>query len=153
MFSSGVHGSGETATRFYLSFDETNYWSGNKGINLMYNGYVGIGTSNPQETLSVNGNIRAKEIKVEATNWPDFVFKPDYKLLSLKETRRYVAQHGHLPGIPDMSTVNKQGVSLGEMNRLLLQKIEELTLHLIQKEDDIDQMKADLQTLKKLLAK
>jgi hypothetical protein len=97
-------------------------------------GSVGIGTITPQEKLSVNGKIRAKEIKVEATNWPDYVFKPDYQLNTLSELEAYIKTYGHLPDVPAAAEVEKEGVALGEMNKILLKKIEELTLHLIERE-------------------
>lgn len=103
-------------------------------------GNVGIGTASPSEKLSVNGKIRAKEIKVE-TGWADFVFQPDYKLRSLKETEQFIEQNGHLPEIPSAKDVEENGINLGEMNAKLLQKIEELTLHLIEqsKRSDIQE--------------
>jgi hypothetical protein len=96
------------------------------------NGNVGIGTTDPTDKLSVNGKIRAKEIKVETANWPDYVFAKDYALPSLKETEKHIHENGHLPGIPSANEVKSNGVDLGEMNAKLLQKVEELTLHLIQ---------------------
>jgi len=94
-------------------------------------GNVGIGTETSTEKLSVNGKIRAKEIKVEAANWPDYVFAKDYKLPSLQETEKHIREKGHLPGIPSAEEVKANGVDLGEMNAKLLKKIEELTLYLI----------------------
>ncbi|MFC3198173.1 hypothetical protein ACFOET_11180 [Parapedobacter deserti] len=96
-------------------------------------GNVGIGIHNPTEKLSVNGNIRAKEVKVEMANWPDYVFKEDYDLMPLAELESYINTHGHLPGIPTAKQVEADGVALAEMNRKLLEKVEELTLHLIEK--------------------
>ncbi|NMN37158.1 hypothetical protein [Pedobacter sp. SG918] len=102
-------------------------------------GKVGIGTETfGAERLAVNGNIRAKEIKVEATGWPDFVFQKDYKISSLSDLDRYIKVNKHLPGIPSAQEVAKNGIELGEMNKLLLQKIEELTLHLIEKDKTIE---------------
>ncbi|MCT1526910.1 tail fiber protein [Sphingobacterium hotanense] len=122
----------------------------NNGENFYFAGKVGIRTDQPGDyDLAVKGRIRTQEVRVEATNWPDYVFNPNYKLLSLEETRKYINTHGHLPGIPDLRAVNEQGISLGEMNRVLLEKIEELTLHLIQKEDDITQLKRELELIKK----
>lgn len=101
-------------------------------INAM--GNVGIGTITPKERLSVNGNIRAKEVKVEAENWPDYVFYKDYELRSLPDLQSYIQDYGHLPEIPSASKVEQEGVELGEMNKRLLKKIEELTLYLIDKD-------------------
>ncbi|MGJ1269884.1 hypothetical protein ACR78F_18525 [Sphingobacterium spiritivorum] len=102
---------------------------------------VGIGTSSPTERLAVNGNIRAKEIKVEAANWPDYVFRKDYELKSIAELNAYIKEHGHLPDVPKADTAEKEGVSLGEMNKLLLKKVEELTLYIIDLQNQIDTLK------------
>lgn len=106
-------------------------------------GNVGIGTTVPKEKLSVNGKIRAHEIKVETANWPDYVFAKDYQLPSLQETEQHIKEKGHLPGIPSAEEVKANGVDLGEMNGKLLKKIEELTLHLIElkKENDKERLK------------
>lgn len=105
------------------------------------NGDIGIGTINPQEKLSVNGKIRAHEIKVETSNWPDYVFKTDYKLPTLPETEQFIQEHGHLPEVPKASEVEADGVSLGEMNKILLKKIEELTLHVISLQKEVEGLK------------
>lgn len=107
-----------------------------------FEGSIGIGTYDSQGyKLAVNGNIRAKEIKVEMANWPDYVFTKEYKLPSLAETEQHIKDKGHLPGIPSAKEVELNGVELGEMNRKLLQKIEELTLHLIQKSRELNSEK------------
>nr|WP_315421950.1 hypothetical protein [uncultured Pedobacter sp.] len=113
----------ETATNMVMTFTTA--------------GYVGIGTTSPAEKLSVNGKIRAHEIKVEATNWPDYVFDRDYKILGLNELDAYIKQHKHLPDMPSAKEVEAKGVELGEMNKLLLKKVEELTLHLIEKDKQL----------------
>ncbi|WP_207795853.1 hypothetical protein [Sphingobacterium haloxyli] len=107
-------------------------------------GKIGIGTTNPKEELSVNGNIRAREIKVETAGWPDYVFREDYRLKPLSEVERYIREHGHLPEMPKAAEAEANGVSLGEMNKLLLKKVEELTLHLIEKEKEIEIIKNTL---------
>lgn len=101
-------------------------------MTIASNGYVGIGVKSPTEKLSVKGKIRAQEIKVDATNWPDYVFVKGYELPPLAETERHIKEKGHLPGIPSAAEVTEKGIELGEMNKKLLQKIEELTLHLIE---------------------
>lgn len=111
----------------------SNRFAGNvNAVNLYLSGRVGIGTTSPREALSVNGNIRAKEIKVEAINWPDYVFDPSYKKMSLEEVELFIKKYRHLPGIPSAAEINEKGHSLGEMNELLLKKIEELTLEMIE---------------------
>jgi len=100
-------------------------------LRIKYNGNIGIGTRNPQEKLSVKGRIRAQEVKVETANWPDYVFSPGYQLPSLSDTEKFIQVNGHLPEVPKAAEVEANGVSLGEMNKILLKKIEELTLQAI----------------------
>ncbi|ATP58011.1 hypothetical protein CPT03_16825 [Pedobacter ginsengisoli] len=110
--------------------------------NLYSMGNLGIGTTDTKGyKLAVNGKIRAQEIKVEATNWPDYVFAKDYKLPSLEETEKHIKQNGYLPGIPSAAEVNGDGIDLGEMDIKLSKKIEELTIHLIEKNKEITELK------------
>jgi len=111
------------------------------------NGNVGIGTTSPGSKLAVNGNIRAREIKVENANWPDFVFAKSYTLPTLRETEAHIKQKGHLPGIPSAAEVKTNGVDLGDLNAKLLEKIEELTLHLIEKEKQIEKQNSLLKVV------
>ncbi|MGN7787306.1 hypothetical protein ACTJIJ_22420 [Niabella sp. 22666] len=104
-------------------------------------GYVGVGTKNPTERLSVKGKIRAQEIKVEAdngTNWPDYVFKKDYPLPSLAEVEKHIKEKGHLPEVPSAKEVEKEGIALGANQAVLLKKIEELTLYIIEQQKKIE---------------
>jgi len=110
-------------------------------LRITSSGNVGIGTSTPNAKLAVNGNIRAKEIKIEMANWPDYVFAKDYKLPSLQETEKHIKEKGHLPGIPSAEEVKANGVDLGEMNAKLLKKIEELTLYLIELKKEVEILK------------
>lgn len=113
------------------------------------NGNVGIGTVTPGPyKLAVEGTIGARKVKVtQATPWADFVFDDDYLLPSLDEVSRYIRQHKHLPGIPTATEVEKNGVDVGEMNTKLLQKVEELTLYLIQMKEENEAMKTRLKAL------
>ncbi|ACU03281.1 hypothetical protein [Pedobacter heparinus] len=106
-----------------------------------FQGNVGIGIETPTDKLVVNGNIRAREIKVENANWPDYVFTRDYQLPTLQQTENHIKEKGHLPGIPSAAEVKANGIDLGEMNAKLLQKIEELTLHLTEKEKQLNHEK------------
>lgn len=113
------------------------------------NGRTGIGTSNPQEKLAVKGKILAEEIKVTtaSADWPDYVFKSNYILSSLRETEKYIQKNGHLPDVPTAEEVESDGVSLGHMNKILLKKIEEMTLHLIEKDKVINRIMERLEKL------
>jgi hypothetical protein len=98
------------------------------------NGNVGIGETNPQHKLAVNGTIKAREVIVETTGWSDYVFADDYRLAPLSEVESHIKTNRHLPGIPSATQVAEQGVSLGDMQAKLLAKVEELTLHVIAQE-------------------
>jgi len=109
-----------------------------------FSGNVGIGTiPNAPAKLAVNGDIYAKRIKVTqaAADWPDYVFNENYQLPSLQKIEKYIIEHKHLPGIPSAEEVQRTGVDLGEINKNLLQKIEELTLHLINQQKEIEALK------------
>ncbi len=111
--------------------------------NFYASGYVGIGTSaNTNFRLSVNGNIRAKEVIVQS-GWSDFVFEDSYKLMSIPEVEKFINENGHLKGIPTASAVKENGVGLSEINTLLLQKIEEMTLYIIDLDKRINKLEKE----------
>jgi hypothetical protein len=103
-----------------------------------HDGKVIIGTIPANKTanylLTVNGIIGATEVMVSNTLWSDYVFRPDYRLRPLSEVNAYIQAHHHLPDIPSEAEVKEKGVSVGEMQAMLLAKIEELTLHMIEQE-------------------
>lgn len=95
-------------------------------------GRVAIGTTLPSSSaLTVAGTVVARQVKVTQGAWPDYVFEPGYELPSLREVESYVKVNKHLPDVPSAAEVEKDGLDLGEMNKVLLQKVEELTLYLI----------------------
>ncbi|WP_430906178.1 hypothetical protein [Maribacter sp. 2-571] len=108
------------------------YWTAN-GESISYvSDNVGIGTSaQPDYRLAVGGIVRAREAHLNSDNWPDFVFRPEYQLPSLEDVALHIQRNGHLPDIPSAAEVAEQGVPLEEMNRLLLQKVEELTRYIL----------------------
>jgi hypothetical protein len=127
------------------------------GNSYLVSGNVGIGTTNPQNKLDVNGTIRAKEVKVE-TGWADFVFTPTYKLRPLSEVEQFIKTNGHLPEIPKAEDVQQNGINLGEMQTKLLQKVEELTLYSIEQEKKLEEqakenieLKLEIKKLKDLI--
>jgi hypothetical protein len=113
------------------------------------NGNVGIGVSNPLNPLDVNGLIHAKEVKVDLQNWPDYVFKKEYNLMSLSEVEKFIKKNGHLPNIDSASDVEKNGVRLGEMNAKLVEKIEELTLYTIEQNKQLKLQSEEVKELKR----
>lgn len=106
-------------------------------------GNVGIGTMEPDKELTVNGTIHAKEILLDL-NGPlaDYVFDSKYKLMPISEVEQFVNTNKHLPSIPSASEVKTNGLNMGEMQNKLLQKIEELTLYVIEQQKEINQLKA-----------
>lgn len=118
----------------------------NHSGNALFSGKVGIQTADPGSyELVVNGEIRAKEVRVE-TGWSDFVFEKDYPLLSLKELEAYIKSKSHLPSIPSSDEVAKNGIDIGSINSKLLQKIEELTLYIIQINKEMKLLKSNSST-------
>jgi hypothetical protein len=115
-------------------------------------GDVGIGTITPREKLSVNGNIRAREIKVEATNWPDYVFEEGYNVGTLEGLESYIKTNKHLPDMPTAKEIATNGLGLGEVVRLQQQKIEELTLHLIDKDKALKKVEMENKQFKTIQA-
>nr|WP_315421984.1 hypothetical protein [uncultured Pedobacter sp.] len=103
---------------------------------ILTTGNVGIGITDadPNYRLSVKGKIRAQEIKVEMANWPDYVFDQDYKILGLQELDAYIKANKHLPDMPSAKRIESEGIAVGDMLKLQQKKIEELTLHLIDKD-------------------
>jgi hypothetical protein len=114
-------------------------------------GNVGIGTGSspiaPGEKLAVNGFIHAKEVKVDLIGWPDFVFAKNYNLPTLQTVEKQIIDNGHLSNIPSAAEVEKEGLLLGDINKKLLQKVEELTLYLIQQNKEILQLKDQVKIL------
>ncbi len=112
------------------------------------NGNVGIGTQALSGyRLAVDGKIRTREVRVDNDNWADYVFKPDYELPSLEEVQRHINEKGHLINIPSATEVHANGFELGEMNKLLLEKIEELTLYMIEQDKQQKALERELTKL------
>ncbi|RLD56679.1 MAG: hypothetical protein DRJ01_14915, partial [Bacteroidetes bacterium] len=145
-FNSDGHGAGlyitsdAKGTTGIVKLKSTGYSAQNMGLGptgldiyIQKNtGNVGIGTTNPGTyKLAVNGKIKAHEVNISLTGWSDFVFQEGYELKKLNEVEKYICKNKHLPDIPSKSEVLKNGVNVGEMNKVLLQKIEELTLYVI----------------------
>lgn len=139
---------------------------------LRGNGYIGIGTNSPQEKLHVYGGsilisdgsgvkqfkvgadgfVRARQIEVDLQTIPDYVFEEDYSLMSLEALDKYIAENRHLPGISSAAEYEeKGGLNIGELQVKLLEKVEELTLHLIQLNKENQALQKQVQELEEQL--
>jgi chitodextrinase len=117
-----------------------------QSLNLYVAGSMGIFTQpNANFLLSVNGDIRTKDLVVQP-GWSDYVFEPDYKLPTLKEVEEFIIANGRLIDIPSAAEIEENGARLGEINALLLLKIEELTLYMIETNKKIQHLKSRLET-------
>tara|TARA_B110000240_G_scaffold186984_1_gene224197 strand:- start:49 stop:969 length:921 start_codon:yes stop_codon:yes gene_type:complete len=117
-------------------------------------GYVGIGTRNPDEKLTVKGKIHAEEVRVDLNVPADYVFqkyytgasllKETYKMPTLEEVAAFTKKNHHLPEVPSAAQIQKEGLHLKQMTNLLLQKIEELTIYTIEQEKRINALESKL---------
>lgn len=142
-----------------------NFYTGSTMLRMKIdgNGNVGIGVETPGYKLHVagnakfdnnvivengglyvNGEIKAKQYLATISPFPDFVFQPDYSLMSLNELEKYIKKYNHLPNVPSSLEAENEGVELGKMNAILLQKIEELTLYIIAQQKEIDLLNESL---------
>ena len=122
-------------------------------------GMIGIGTSDPDQKLTVKGIIHTQEVLVDLKGAvaPDFVFeryyqgystlKNDYQMLDLKSLETFLKQNHHLPEIPSAQKLNEDGLELKKMNLLLLQKIEELTLYTLEQQQQLDALQRQIKLL------
>ena len=140
---------------FYTSQIGSTNWNTAK-MYLNHYGNLGIGTTNPTERLSVNGNIRAKKLIISQQNWSDYVFDKDYKLRPLNELEKFIQQYQHLPDVPSTKEVQSKGINVGDTQALLLKKIEELTLYVIElkkenltQQQEINDLKKKVSTLER----
>ncbi len=159
-----AHNDGE---RFYIRGQYNNAYPYRLTI-MRSTGYVGINTYTPQAQLDVNGNviisgditikgnytasagnneiklnantgqIRAREVKVDLVQIPDYVFAADYNLMPLEEVKTFIEENQHLPNVKSEKEFKEEGsISLNKMNMKLLEKVEELTLYILQQEERI----------------
>ena len=123
------------------------------------NGMIGIGTSDPDQKLTVKGKIHTQEVLVDLNGAvaPDYVFEKyyqgqsalnsDYQMLDLKSLEAFLKQNHHLPEIPSAQKLKEDGLELKSMNLLLLQKIEELTLYTIEQQKQLDALQDQIKLL------
>ncbi|RXK82909.1 hypothetical protein [Filimonas effusa] len=118
-----------------------------KGFVFSYDGRLGIGTNNVSDAgyrLFVETGIRTRKIKVDHTTWADYVFDSSYQLAPLSYVEQFIQENKHLPEVPSAAEVKKDGLDLGDNQAVLLKKIEELTLYIIQQNKKMEQMEKRL---------
>lgn len=128
-------------------------YTGNLSMAIAGNGNVGIGTVNPTSKLTVAGNIASREVKVTVDAGADFVFEKGYKLPSLETVDQFIIENKHLPEIASAQKMQKEGINLSEMNIKLLQKIEEMTLYMIEMKKENDMQNEKIKALENKLKK
>jgi hypothetical protein len=111
------------------------------------NGNIGMGTEDTYGyKLAVNGAIITEEVTVKVhENWPDYVFHESHDLMPLDKLNSYINVNRHLPGIPSAAEISRDGLKVGAMEALLLEKIEELTLYIIQQDRKIVEMESKIE--------
>src|SRR5690606_19031361 len=131
-------------------FSLYNYHNNTNAMVFDVDGNVGIGTTNPDAKLTVKGKIHAQEVKLdlEGAAAPDYVFNEDYDLKTLDEVRAHIDKEGHLPNVPSAKDMESNGINLKEMNLKLLEKIEELTLYILEQDKKIKTQDASINRLK-----
>jgi len=121
-------------------------------LNIHSSGDVTIGNTTPAAgyKLTVEGKVACREVMVQASgSWPDYVFNEEYELMNLKQLEESIEKNNHLPGIPSTAEIEEKGFSLGEMQRIFLEKIEELTLYTIEQGKQIEELQRTIEALKK----
>ncbi|MGB4844668.1 MAG: hypothetical protein WBP16_09395 [Ferruginibacter sp.] len=124
--------------------NEMSIHTAGNGIKFHSSGELSMGGNTKANNyfLSVHGRFIATQVTEQAVNnWPDYVFEKDYKLKTLSEVKQFIAENKHLPNIPSAAEIEKTGVSLGDMSKRLMEKIEELTLYILQQQEQIDELK------------
>lgn len=109
---------------------------------------IGMGIPQADAKLTVDGNVVAKKVKVTASIWADHVFQPGYRLPTLQELEAYIQRHRHLPDVPSETEIKRNGIDMGENQAKLLQKIEELTLYIIELNKKVERQEKELEKLK-----
>ena len=130
--------------------DVQSWGNGNTTHMSLTEGNLGIGTKDTKGyKLAVVGKMISEEVVVKLqASWPDYVFEKSYQLLALKDVKAFIEQNKHLPEMPSAEEVQKNGVQLGEMNSLLLKKVEEMTLYLIEQQKQIEILKSEIAVIK-----
>ncbi|MFL9485737.1 hypothetical protein ACI6Q2_23365 [Chitinophagaceae bacterium LWZ2-11] len=128
---------GGNSNGFYIYNSSNNAYALYAGVN----DNIGIGTTTPSEKLSVNGTVLSKKLKITQQNWPDYVFDSSYTLTPLTQVEQFIKDNKHLPDVPSAKEVTDKGLDVGDNQALLLKKIEELTLYMIEMKKENELLK------------
>jgi hypothetical protein len=130
---------GESGTRWSNFYTVDGSFTGNVAIgNTIATGYK----------LSVEGKIICTEMRVNlVANWPDYVLRKDYNLMPVEKLGEFIEKNGHLPNVPPAAEIEKSGMDVGEMQRLMMEKIEELSLYIIQQQQQIRELQDQVDKL------
>ncbi|SHH87988.1 tail fiber protein [Flavobacterium defluvii] len=156
-----ITGNDTTVTKYLPMTSDWDLYVGNSfssngatlAMKATQNGNIGIGTSIPDEKLTVKGKIHTQEVKVDLLGAlvPDYVFENDYQLKTLEEVEKYIKENKHLPEIPSAQEIEKNGLMLAEMNMNLLKKIEEMTLYMIEMKKENEKQNEEIKKLKNII--
>ncbi len=120
--------------------------------NTIKSGNVGIGTVNTSlYKLAVEGTIGARKVVVTQASWADYVFEKDYRLPTMQELEQFISKHKHLPGVPSAEEIEQNGIDLGDMQKIHMEKIEELTLYMIALKKENELLKKKLEKIEQML--
>lgn len=137
-----LHNSGSGARLEFATKDGTNgqiHW---QVFQIQRNGDIFMGYNNDPVDVYLNGSLRTKQIIVTNNGWADYVFEPDYKLKTISELESYVKENKHLPNVPSAKEVEQNGLSVADMQTKQMEKIEELTLYVIDLQKQVEELRA-----------
>lgn len=146
---SNEHPNGVWAIEYEPIAEGLNFWKpfpnetghGNYFLFLANDGNIGMGTDCTPYKLNVDGIIGAREVIVEIDDWCDYVFEEEYPLMALSEVKTFINDNGHLPKISPAIEIETEGLNLGDIQKLQMEKIEELTLYTIEQQEQLDEQK------------
>ncbi|HVF97445.1 MAG TPA: hypothetical protein VM871_09000, partial [Flavisolibacter sp.] len=140
-FNNGVFKSfiTQNSSELYIGANGILHLDGSSGVAI---GNVVNGGSGYK--LAVAGNVVCEELRVKLRGtWADYVFKTNYKLMPLRELQKFIGRNSHLPNIPSAATIEKEGINIGDMQKRMMEKIEELTLYILDLQKQVDELKVE----------
>jgi len=152
VYGYGYNSGGEAIGVYGYASGTTASWAGYFAGSTYVSSDLRVATTSAATgyAVSVNGKIACEEVLVQdAASWPDYVFADNYKLMSLDDLEKNIKKNNHLPGLPSAATVEEQGFELADMQKRVLEKVEELTLYTIEQNKQIKALQQEMEILKK----